>query len=274
MFTGEYSFFDYKYNIKGYVGQDFGGLAQHLYLAVSVILLVLLLNAGKKRSEEETNRTVGCIGIFLTIFYLVKTGWESYYDIRLSGAFNTCLLPLDTCSFIMPAALLAGFGRGRVQHMAKAWITTGGILGGASTMVSLNAFNFYPFFSFGALYSMLWHFLMVFTGLLLVTAEHTPLPFSRVKEGYFLHFLVSLPVIAVDLLFGYDFMLYRDLGGVPFFGELASRFSQQGLGFLNPPLMLLLYFTGFSLIRGISMLCRNRHVIFWGKALRQLRRFN
>ena len=36
MFFGDYSFFDYKYNISGYSGQDFGGPGQHLYLALSV----------------------------------------------------------------------------------------------------------------------------------------------------------------------------------------------------------------------------------------------
>ena len=37
MFRGSYNFFDYKYNIVGYTGQDFGGPAQWLYLAISFI---------------------------------------------------------------------------------------------------------------------------------------------------------------------------------------------------------------------------------------------
>ncbi|MBR6376211.1 MAG: hypothetical protein IKS05_00430 [Oscillospiraceae bacterium] len=45
MFTGDYGFFDYKYDIAGYHGQDFGGPAQFFYLAISAVLLVLLLRA-------------------------------------------------------------------------------------------------------------------------------------------------------------------------------------------------------------------------------------
>ena len=32
MFRGNYNFFDYKYNILGYTGQDYGGIAQNIYL--------------------------------------------------------------------------------------------------------------------------------------------------------------------------------------------------------------------------------------------------
>jgi len=43
MFSGNYNFFDYKYNIVGYTAQDYGSIAQYLYLGISVILLVILL---------------------------------------------------------------------------------------------------------------------------------------------------------------------------------------------------------------------------------------
>ena len=35
MFKGKYGFFDYKYNIKGYTGQDFGSAAQFVYLVMA-----------------------------------------------------------------------------------------------------------------------------------------------------------------------------------------------------------------------------------------------
>ena len=43
MFKGNYRFFDYKYNIMGYTGQDYGGIAQYIYLIISIVLLVVLL---------------------------------------------------------------------------------------------------------------------------------------------------------------------------------------------------------------------------------------
>ena len=260
MFSGDYGFFDYKYDISGYSGQDFGGPAQTLYLGLSALLLILLLTALRGASRQRIRRVIGAAGIFLTLLYLGKTAWESYHDIQRFGAFNFYLLPLDTCSIVMPAALLAGFGRGRVRQAAESWLATGGVVGGVATMVRLNAFYYYPFFSFGALYSMLWHLLMVFLGLLvLVTrlrsagdaapsqADQDP-GLSTLKGGFCFHLLFSLVVIPVDFLFDFDFMLYRDLGGVPFFEDLAARLTAAGLTFLNPLLMLLLYLLAFALI--------------------------
>ena len=260
MFSGDYGFFDYKYDISGYSGQDFGGPAQTLYLGLSALLLILLLTALRGASRQRIRRVIGFTGIFLTLLYLGKTAWESYHDIQRFGAFNFYLLPLDTCSIVMPAALLAGFGRGRVRQAAESWLATGGVVGGVATMVRLNAFYYYPFFSFGALYSMLWHLLMVFLGLLvLVTrlrsagdaapsqADQDP-GLSTLKGGFCFHLLFSLVVIPVDFLFDFDFMLYRDLGGVPFFEDLAARLTAAGLTFLNPLLMLLLYLLAFALI--------------------------
>lgn len=256
LFSGDYGFFDYKYDISGYSGQDYGGTAQTVYLIASAVLLVLLLLLLRGSSRERVRRIVGFTGVFLTLFYLGKTAWESYYDIQRSGSFNTGILPLDTCSIVMPAALLAGFGRGRAQRLAESWLATGSVVGGIGTMVRLNAFNFYPFLSFGGFYSMLWHLLMVFLGLLLIVTDKDCCGRGTVHRGFAFHLLFSAFVIPVDFIWGFDFMLYRELGGVPVFEDVASRLTAAGLGFLNPLLMLCLYYLAFWLIAGTAWLLR------------------
>ena len=258
MFTGNYGFFDYKKNIAGYTGQDYGAFPQYLYLAISVVLLTGLLIAFRKTPKEKVRRFLGALGIFMTLLYIVKTAWESFYDVRFNGSFNFWLMPFDTCSVIMPAAILAGFARGRVQRAAECWIATGGIVGGFATMLFLNAFKFYPFLSFGAFYSMLWHFLMVFAGLLVLVTERPPVRFSIVTNGFLFHAAASVIVIPIDFIWGFDFMLYRDLSGVPFFEGVASRLSGAGLGYLNPVLMLIIYFAVFCVIFLIAAGIKNR----------------
>ena len=261
MFTGDYGFFDYKYNIAGYEGQDYGGPAQYVYLGICLVLLLILLPALRRCSGARVRRIVGLTGVFLTLLYLGKTAWETWYDLQRDG-FNTGLLPLDACSLVMPAALLAGFGRGGLRRIAAAWLATGGVLGGLGAMVRLNAFRFYPFFSFGACYSMLWHFLMVALGLLLIVTgeanrearQSRGLRGKTVCRGYLFHLLFSALVIPIDFIFGFDFMLYRDLGGMPWFQTLAEDLSAAGYRFLNPILMLALYFLGFWIIWLLSKL--------------------
>lgn len=258
MFTGDYGYFDYKGNITGYTGQDYGGFAQYLYLAISLVALIGLLIALRKVPKEKVMKLIGFLGIFLTVFYIGKTAWESYYDVKVTGEFNTGLLPFDTCSLIMPAGIMAGFGKGKIQRIAESWIATGGIIGGFATMLFLNAFFYYPFLSFGATYSMIWHFLMVFMGLLVLVSSRPPIRFSIVTEAFIFHLIASVIVIPVDFVYDFDFMLYRYLGHVPFFEGVATRLREAGFEFVNPVIMLILYFVFFAVVWLIAAGIKNR----------------
>ena len=256
MFRGNYNFFDYKYNIAGYTGRDYGGIAQNIYLFGSIILMTVLLFFLRKVSKEKVLKIIRVIGIFMTLLYICKTTWESIYDIKLSGSFNTGLLPFDTCSIIMLTCLLAGFGKGKIKEMAECWLTTGSIVGGIATMLYLNAFKYYPFFSFGAFYSMIWHFLMVFTGLLLIVTNYVELKYENVLLGFLFHFIISLIIIPIDFIFNFDFMLYLNLGGIPIFEDIATKFTQMNLQVINPIMMLILYFIAFNIIYIFSIIIK------------------
>jgi hypothetical protein len=264
IYSGDYNFFDYKYNIIGYNGQDFGGFPQYLYLIISGILIVTLLFSLRKIEKKQVLKILRILGIFMTTLYIVKTTWESIYDIRLTGSFNWGLLPLDTCSIIMPACLIAGFGRGKLQEMANCWLMTGSIIGGLGTMVILNAFKYYPFLSFGAFYSMIWHFLMVFIGLLLIVTNYVDMKYSIVIKGFIFHLIISLFVIPFDFIFNFDFMMYKDLGSIPFFENIAGYFTSINLSFLNPFMMLILYFVSFNIIFGFIKLFKKKKTIISG----------
>ncbi len=248
MFKGDYGFFDYKYNILGYNGQDYGGIAQYLYLGISIVLLIVLLYFLKNSSKEKTLKIIRIISIFLVIFYLFKTTWESIYDIKLFGSFNTGLLPFDSCSIIMLAGLLSSFSKGKIKVLADSWLVTGGIVGGIGAMIYLNAFKFYPFLSFGAFYSMLWHFIMVFLGFFIIITNYIPLNYKIVLKGFIFHLLFSIIVIFIDFIFDFDFMMYKNLGGIPIFEDIGNKLILNGLGFLNPIIMLLLYFLAFNIV--------------------------
>ena len=256
MFKGNYNFFDYKYNITGYTGQDYGGFAQYLYLTISIILLTILLFYLRKMNKEKVLKIIKIVSIFMIMFYIIKTIWESIYDIKLFGAFNCYLLPLDSCSIIMLAGMISGFSKNKIKNYSDSWIVTGGIVGGIATMLYLNAFKYYPFFSFGAFYSMIWHFLMVFLGLLLIITNYVDMNYKTVIKGFIFHLFISLIVIPIDFIFNFDFMMYKDLGGIPIFQDIATKLTLNGLQFLNPLMMLLLYFLAFNIIYLISIVIK------------------
>lgn len=264
MFRGSYNFFDYKYNIEGYSGQDFGGTAQWVYLAISAVVMILLLFFLRKSSKEKVLKIIRGICIFLVLLYIAKTTWETIYDIRYSGSFNTGLLPLDTCSIIMFAGILAGFAKGKIKKISECWLSTGSVVGGIATMVVLNAFKYYPFFSFGAFYSMIWHFLMVFIGLLLIVTNYVDMKYTTVINGFALQLLFAIIVIPIDFIFNWDFMMFLNLGGIPVFEDVARKLTSLNLQFLNPVLMLVLYFIAFNIVFiipfGIKKIIRKENV--------------
>ena len=248
MFRGDYNFFDYKYNISGYNGQDFGSFPQILYIVLSVVIISGVLFAYKKSSNDTVKKTLRATGVFLIVFYICKTSWESYYDITQGGGFNYYLLPLDTCSIVMWASLMAGFCKGRIRDLAASWMATGCIVGGVANMLVLSAFKYYPFLSFGAFYSMIWHLLMVLSGLLLIVTDYVEMSCKTVLKGFLFHLAISIIVIPINYLFGFDFMLYKDLGGIPVFEGIAASLTGRNMGWINPILMLCLYFAAFYVV--------------------------
>ena len=253
MFTGDYNFFDYKYNITGYSGQDFGSFPQYLYLILSLIIIVVLLIVLRKSKKDSIKKILRVVGIFMIVFYLSKTTWESYYDIKQGGGFNWYLLPLDTCSIIMWASVIAGFCKGKIKDYAASWLATGCIVGGIANMLFLNAFKYYPFLSFGAFYSMIWHLIMVLLGFILIVTNYVDMSYKTIIKGFIFHLVISLVVIPINYIFNFDFMLYKDLGGVPIFEGIATNLTNNHLGWINPIMMLGLYFIAFNIIFLIPM---------------------
>lgn len=89
---------------------------------------------------------------------------------------------------------------------------------------------------------------MVFLGLLLIVTKYVDIDFSTINRGYLFHVIASLVVIPIDFIFDFDFMLYRYLGGVPFFESIAENLISLNLGWLNPLIMLILYYIAFNIV--------------------------
>lgn len=109
-----YSFFDYKYNIEGYHGQDFDGSMRTVYLVFSLVTILILAILLRKMSRKSMTRYLRFAGLFLIVLEVAKVTWESIWDVRTGRGFNAGgILPLETCSMFMVMAPVAGFGRGK-----------------------------------------------------------------------------------------------------------------------------------------------------------------
>ena len=252
MFTG-YSFFDYKYDIPDYNGYDYDHFGRYLFLIIASVTILVAVILLRKMKREHIVTYLKVMAITMTALYITKTTWETIHDIQHDGAFNMYLLPFDTCSMLMFASFFAGFGKGKVQSLGASWLATGGIVGGLSNLLFLQALHYYPFFTFGAFYSMLWHWVMVFTGVLLLVTNFVPSHFSTLLYAFLFHMGFSLIVIPFDYIRDMDFMMYRYAGGIPLIEDLVKPWAENHLNFLVTMVMIVVYFALFAAFVYLSL---------------------
>ncbi len=239
-----YGFFDYKYNIPDYHGQDFSSLPRFLYPVVSLLLIVLLMLRIRKHGWKHITSFLKILSVYLILEEVVKISWESYWDITTGRGFNAGgILPLDTCSIFLYALPLAAFGKGLLRRCSLAWICSIGVLSGFSYMLFPMALNWYPLFSYGAYHSLMYHFMMVFTGLAIVFSGLIRIQKEDILFGFFPQLLMSACVIPLDYLFNWDYMLLKSASGIPFIEDLARSFAKAGANYKTTVLVMLLYFS-------------------------------
>ena len=91
---------------------------------------------------------------------------------------------------------------------------------------------------------------------MLIVTNYVSLKYINLIKGFIFHLIISLIVIPIDFIFDFDFMMYKELGGIPIFENIALKFTECGLQMLNPLMMLLLYFMAFNIVFFIAYLVK------------------
>ena len=91
-----------------------------------------------------------------------------------------------------------------------------------------------------------------------ILLEYVKIEYKTVLKGFLFQVLASLIVIPIDYIFNYDFMMYKDLSSIPIFEDIASNLTNMHLGFINPFIMLSLYFIAFNIIFIIPLLVNRK----------------
>ena len=254
MWNGQYHFFDYKYNIEGYSGQDYDGAARYIYMIftiVSIIALLILLRRTSKKGMERYNKVLACL---MPVLEITKVTWESWWDVTSGRGFNWGgLLPLYTCSLFIYCMLFVGFGKGKIKEYCAFWVAVYGFVGGFSNVLFIRGLNWYPFWTFGAFYSMFFHYIMVFTAWFYVITGYVKFRWNDILKAFAVNTAFSVPVIVLNSVFDWDYMQYRDAGGVPLIEGIVDKFKEAGQGWLSVPLMLLVYFALAAFLVAVYM---------------------
>lgn len=240
-----YHFFDYKYNIVGYSGQDFDSFYKTGYTIFALVLCFVLAFIFRKSKKEHMTLYLKIISIAMIVLEVLKVTWESYWDVKTGrglnvGGFNTSgILSLETCSLFMYVAIVAGFTKNeKVRRCCACWLCTIGLVAGLSNVFVPQGLKWYPFWTFGAFHNMIYHSVMVLTALLLVFNRYVDFKFKDIINAFIPHAIFSVLVIAIDYITTWNYMLYRDPSAFPIISLITDKLTEQGLYFVNTLIVL------------------------------------
>ena len=257
-----YNFFDYKHNITDFKSDLF--CTEHLiFIGLVYVLAFVISYLLRKTKREKIDIFLKIFSIWMVIHEVSKICWESYYDITTGAGFNWGgLLPLYTCSLFIYTLLAAAWCKGKAKEYALSFITTVGLLYGAVGVVYCNGLNFYPFWTFGAFYSLFFHASMFAVGVFLLVTGYKELEWRDVLRSFIPILLLAVIAVPVNYVFndslkiGADYMLLYSGGGVPIYQDLSGQLAAKGLRFVYTIIMLVTHLPLAALIIGIYKLVR------------------
>ncbi len=233
-----YGFFDYKYNIEGFTSDLFS--TEHIVFIVLIYTLTFFVSFLLRRTKRERiDVGLKILSVAMVLLETAKISWESYYDITTGRGFNYGgLLPIYTCSLFIYTLLVAAWTRGKAREYCLSFITTISLLYGAIGVVYCNGLNYYPFWTFGAFYSLFFHSTMFAVGVFLLAAGYKKLDWIDSLRAMIPTLLLACVAVPVNHFLQSDYMMIYSGSGVPIYEGLAASLAGKGLRFIYTGVML------------------------------------
>lgn len=212
---------------------------QHLVALLCCLLLVsLFLIKSKQMSQETLMKLTKGMAFLITTLELIKISYNFYYGYTWLDAW----FPLSYCSLFIYALWFSGYGKGHVKKIGDAYIGIGCLLGGLGFLfVPTTSLMRYPIWHFLSLYSLLFHTIMVYFGVMYLRQQKVTI--NRQSILYFTSFFLSFALISISIngLAGSNLMILREPYQVPF---QWVRVLQQNSQVSYTILAMLLYLVG------------------------------
>ncbi len=248
--SAQYGFFDGSQDLaaKGYAGQDRLSLKQFVVMGTVFVLIVSVSFLLKKAKKEKLFTVYKVLAIIMPVLEIAKISFSTYHNLKHGELFDLGgMLPLYTCSMLLYFLPFVAWGKGRLKKTSMAFFVTIGLAAGLTNFVYLSAAGWYPIFTFGGLYSVLFHGAIVFVGLsLLITGEYTP-TWKSILEGMIPVLIFSVLVIPVNFAiqslpqYDYvDYMLLMNANG--FVPAISNFFIDHHIQLLFSLIMLLIVY--------------------------------
>lgn len=192
-----------------------------ILLIISMIILSALIYFSRKMTNTQIKKVTKGMAIFITILECIKIFFNFY---RGYTWINTWV-PISFCSIFIYALWLSGYGKGKWKETGEAFIAGVSIIaGGAYLIFPSTSLTVYPIWHYLCMYSMLFHTLMVYMGILYLFKLEIKLDKSKFNKFAKLYCFFAVIAIGLNTFYGSNLMLLKKPFKipVPFLHELFA----------------------------------------------------
>ena len=128
---------------------------------IAVITCVILT---RKITTKKMNKVIKITAIIITVLELIKMAFNIYYE---GFYYLNNIIPLHYCSLFIYSLWMAGFGKTIIKNIGESFLAGGCIIaGGFFLIMPSSSLLIFPIFHYQCLYSLLFHSLMLYFGLM------------------------------------------------------------------------------------------------------------
>lgn len=183
-----------------------------ILLMLCLIMLVIIVFISRKIEASRIKAITRGMAILMTLLEGIKIYFSFYWGYTWLNAW----FPIAYCSIFMYALWLSGYGKGKWREMGDAFL--GGVCivaGGAFLLFPSTSLMMYPMWHYLSLYSMFFHTLMIYTGIMYLWKLDIKLDKAKYKEYVKLYLFFAIIAIVLNTLFDSNLMLLREPFKIP-----------------------------------------------------------
>ncbi len=212
--------------------------AHIISLIICLVLIGLGIYLSRKVKDKNVFTIIKVISIMVTILEIIKIGYNFYYGYTYLDSW----FPLAYCSLFIYATWMSGFGKGIICNIGNVFLVYGGIIAGLGFLIfPSTSLQIHPIFHYLSMYSMLFHSLMVYIGILLLVKNIVVI--NKNNYGIYILFCLFFMIISliINKIYDCNMMFLKEPFNLPI--DFLKN-VQKKIPWLYSVIIMVVYFIG------------------------------
>ncbi len=202
--------------------------SNHILSAILCIVSVFIVFWIFQIKNVKINKTkvIRSLAFIITILECIKIAHSFYYGYLYLDSW----FPLSYCGLFIYALWIVGYGKSSIKRAGEIFIAYGCPVAGVLFLIfPTTSLMSFPIWHYLSLYSLLFHTLMIFCGMILLCSE------PKLNKFTYLHYIVfitvfSIVAITLNCIYGCNLMNLREPYNIPI-GFLQNLYANSKIGF-------------------------------------------